>query len=69
MKKIYSHALLVLSTTLVSAHKRFKTVTADKRLFCYHELEDNLEVYLEREKSLNKGWKQMTIFMILSQWT
>jgi hypothetical protein len=56
-EKIYSHHATVLSTALVSAqkkkNKRFKTVTTELREtgnFEVLEVEDNLEVYLEKDK-------------------
>jgi len=63
MKKYIVITLLVLSTTLVSAQKKekikgSKTVTTELREVGYFdtlELEDNLEVYLEKgEKTRNK---------------
>jgi hypothetical protein len=59
-KKKYSHHALVLSTALVSAqkkkNKRFKTVTTElrERNFEVLEVEDNLEVYLEKDKTRNR---------------
>jgi curli biogenesis system outer membrane secretion channel CsgG len=49
-------------------NKRFKTVTTELREtgnFEVLEVEDNLEVYLEKDK--NRRLKQMTISMLLSQ--
>jgi hypothetical protein len=53
--------LLVLSTALVSAqkkkNKRFKTVTTELREtgnFEVLEVEDNLEVYLEKDRNRNR---------------
>jgi hypothetical protein len=53
--------LIVLSTALVSAqkkkNKRFKTVTTELREtgnFEVLEVEDNLEVYLEKDRNRNR---------------
>jgi hypothetical protein len=58
MKKYIVITLLVLSTALVSAqkkkNKRFKTVTTELREtgnFEVLEVEDNLEVYLEKDRN------------------
>jgi predicted CoA-binding protein len=60
MKKYIVITLLVLSTALVSAqkkkNKRFKTVTTELKETGFEvlEVEDNLEVYLEKDKTRNR---------------